>query len=289
MNQPNRPFIVDETTGSIPNDRGDHFPSLSVPSPEATMTIDQEKSWEQRVRPFITGTIFLFSAFFFLATAYQMWGLSTHMTPTPTPIANSDLQQGEQQFFSGSPHSLHLLEFFRWKSSFLLEQQTIQQRYRQANLTLLSRLWIKYAGFLTGMILAFVGSIFIVGKLQEPRSTVEGSSSGLALSVHTASPGLVLCILGTVLMMTTHMVHQQIETYDVAVYTKPVSWVPTSRYDWNLESEGTRTPEEILQDIGTELTSMETNGEIDPRHIESIREAWRKAKGSPSTQNLVVP
>lgn len=290
MNQLNQPLFADKAIASLPKgelgqDSDEHLPSLPSTSLNATLKIDQEKSWQHRLLPFMLGTIFLFSTFFFVATTWQMWGLYTQMTPIPFPIENSELTQGEQQFFSDSPQSLQLLEYFQWKSSYLLEKQTIQQRYRQANLSLLSRLWIKYAGFVTGMILAIVGSVFIVGKLQEPRSTLEGSSPGWALSFNTASPGLVLCLLGTVLMVTTHIVHQKIETYDVAVYTNSEGSEPTPHFDWNTGSQEPQTSEEIRQNIHAILTDKE----IEPRHAESIRKALEKAEGSPTTQNLVMP
>ena len=86
-------------------------------------------------------------------------------------------------------------------------------------------------------------------------------------------------------MITTHIVHQKIETYDVAVYTNKGYPLPTHYLDWNTGSEGTQKPEEIRQDIRALLADQE----IEPHHAESIRKALEKAEGSPTTQYSVVP
>jgi hypothetical protein len=58
----------------------------------------------------------------------------------------------------------------RWKVLVKLEAYTIARRYHQANAALVVRAWIKYLGFLTGMILAIVGAVFILGRLTEASS-----------------------------------------------------------------------------------------------------------------------
>jgi hypothetical protein len=51
-----------------------------------------------------------------------------------------------------------------------LETNIVERRYHQANVSLMSRVWTRYLGFVTGMVLAMVGSIFILGKLREMES-----------------------------------------------------------------------------------------------------------------------
>ncbi len=289
MNQLEQLLETDKTITPLSKAPGDqdgegHRSSLSFTAPNDAATIDQENSWQARLLPFMLGTIFVFSAFFFIATASQMWSLYDHMIPTPGSTQNHELARGEQQFLSATPQNVQLLEYFRWKASYLLEQQIIQERYRQANLTLLSRLWIKYAGFVTGMILAIVGSVFIVGKLHEPQSTLAGNSSGWGLSFKTASPGLVLCVLGTSLMIVTHVVHQAIETYDVAVYANSGPLTRTPEFEWNTQDQGMQKQADIHDDIRAFLTDKE----LEPRHAQAIQKALKKAEGARTIQNSLV-
>ena len=100
----------------------------------------------------------------------------------------------------------------------LLEDNALQRRHHQANVLLMSRIWVKYLGFVTGMILAFVGAVFILGKMEESRSEVTGKSNFFELSVNSTSPGILLTILGCALMITTIFTNPVIEVNDRALF-----------------------------------------------------------------------
>jgi hypothetical protein len=68
------------------------------------------------------------------------------------------------------------------------------------------------------MLLAFVGSIFILARLSEERTELGGESGSVKATLSTSSPGVVLCTLGTVLMTVTLAITFNYETDDVAVY-----------------------------------------------------------------------
>ena len=53
----------------------------------------------------------------------------------------------------------------RWFTLTKLEQESFYRRYNQAGYLLMSRVFTKYLGFFTGMIMAIVGSVFIIGKI----------------------------------------------------------------------------------------------------------------------------
>lgn len=106
----------------------------------------------------------------------------------------------------------------RWQLLALLEAHTIQQRYHQANVALILRGSIKYLGFLTGMILSVIGAVFILGRLTEAASHLAAEGSFGKLSIETVSPGLILAVLGTVLMLVTVFVNPPTEVSDAAVY-----------------------------------------------------------------------
>ncbi|WP_156035604.1 hypothetical protein [Caulobacter sp. UNC358MFTsu5.1] len=109
------------------------------------------------------------------------------------------------------------------KAALALERYLIERRYDQASLIVRARLWTRFVGFITGMLLALVGATFVLGKLEEPQASqasgtaeVAGHKLGFALS--SASPGIVLAMLGTVLMALTIAIPGQASTQDAAIY-----------------------------------------------------------------------
>jgi hypothetical protein len=106
----------------------------------------------------------------------------------------------------------------RWKVLVQLEAYTVAHRYHQANSALIVRAWIKYLGFLTGMILAIVGAVFILGKLSEGPTDLSAEATGWKVSVASASPGLILAVLGTALIITTVLVNPPTGVTDLPTY-----------------------------------------------------------------------
>lgn len=109
----------------------------------------------------------------------------------------------------------------QWKVATVLEAHLVDRRYHQANAALLVRAWIKYLGFLTGMMISIVGSVLILGQITgaSSRLTLEGTPGKLGLD--TVWPGLVLVTLGTVLMATTVFVNPPTNVSDAPVYLAP--------------------------------------------------------------------
>jgi len=68
------------------------------------------------------------------------------------------------------------------------------------------------------MILALVGAAFILGKIRESETRLDVNGIW-KFSIITASPGLVLALLGTILMITTIVTHFEIAVEDAPVYT----------------------------------------------------------------------
>jgi hypothetical protein len=99
-----------------------------------------------------------------------------------------------------------------------LEGEIIHRRYRQASVALISRLWINYLGFVTGMILALVGAVFILGKLETPASRIEGRVEAASVAIRSSSPGIILAALGVVLIITTIVTNHRIEMTDRAIF-----------------------------------------------------------------------
>jgi hypothetical protein len=82
----------------------------------------------------------------------------------------------------------------------------------------MSGLWLRYLGFVTGMILALVGASFVLGKLREPLTEITGELPKINLSLRSASPGIILVFLGAVLMIATILDEDKYEADENRIY-----------------------------------------------------------------------
>lgn len=94
----------------------------------------------------------------------------------------------------------------------------MDKRYRQASALLMSRIWTRQLAFMTGMVLAFIGAVFILGKLSEARTDVSLGDDHWKTAISSSSPGLILAFFGTVLLGTALIVQPKIEVQDRPVY-----------------------------------------------------------------------
>lgn len=148
------------------------------------------------------------------------------------------------------------LEYIRWITLARMEEKSLDRRYSQGGLLLVSRIFTKYLGFFTGMILAIVGAIFIIGKLQESSSDIEGSvGDQMKLKVVSSSPGVIFAILGTVLMLSTILQHAEISVKDQPLFLNPANVYINASH--TIEADSVTTPRKH---------------QIDPREIERLEE-----------------
>lgn len=159
----------------------------------------------------------LVTLFFLAASAFQLYYLAKRVERSPELDLNQALGSLESSPTGASEKDK--LQIVRWKTLSILEGNALQRRYHQANVLLMSRIWTGYLGFVTGMILALVGATFILGKLRESESKVDAGSELWKFSITTASPGLVLAVLGTILMITTMVGRYEIQVNDGQLYT----------------------------------------------------------------------
>ncbi len=110
----------------------------------------------------------------------------------------------------------------------IFEAYTVQARQQNMEVLLMSRTWIKYLGFITGMILCIVGCVFILGKLNdEQEHGGEGEVASIKLSIKSHSPGIMMAFLGTILILATIVTQQQIEKADANTYLSEREFVIT--------------------------------------------------------------
>lgn len=149
------------------------------------------------------------------------------------------------------------LEYIRWITLARMEEKSLDRRYSQGGLLLVSRIFTKYLGFFTGMILAIVGAIFIIGKLQESSSDIEGSvGDQMKLKVVSSSPGVIFAILGTVLMLSTILQHAEISVKDQPLFLNPANVYINAGHSLESDSVAVPTPRKHQIDL-TDIKRLE--------------------------------
>ena len=192
---------------------------MSRPTQDTGRTQDSRAepstAWQRRLLPLMVRMIVGLTVFFFVATLVQLVYLHWSIQSGPTVDTVQGLGLIGQPSNNPTPDPLATAEL---KRGFLLEVYAIDRRYHQGNVLLMSRVWTRYLGFSTGMILAMVGAVFILGNVREPLTEVDAEQAGVKLSIKSASPGIILALLGVVLMVTTIVTHHEIEIKDTPLY-----------------------------------------------------------------------
>lgn len=172
-------------------------------------------AWQWKLLPLMCAVLVCAALFFAWESVSEFSDFKARIT-SPSTDLSPIFQQLESSGATITPSNR--LEYAQWKTLVLLEQETVKHRYAQGNATILARLWTRLMGFTTGMVLAIIGSAFILGKLQEAQSELKQETELLKFSLATSSPGIVLAVLGTALMSITLLTRFDIEIHDVPVY-----------------------------------------------------------------------
>ena len=185
----------------------------------------QRGTWQRKLRGFMVWLMVGLGAFFFIATMVQLYALQGRIAESGGAELAQLAKDGQVAPIFQTGNDSAVLELARWRILGALEREAMGRRYIQAKILLMARVWLQYLGFVTGMILALVGAAFILGRLNELASTLGGEGAGFKVSVTTASPGLVLATLGTVLMVVTLSLKNEIRVDDGQMYTGTLSSV----------------------------------------------------------------
>jgi len=174
----------------------------------------REQRWQNRMAPLMASAVVFTAVFFAVVMLTRFSAIEQALQePPPSQIAIPWTKVGLE------PNSWRdQVELARVEADFALEREIIARRYRQASSTLSLRLWTRFMGFLTGMILSMVGAAFVLGKLSAPESEITGSANAVSLSIKSASPGIILTVLGAILMGVTLITPVTTDVHDGAVY-----------------------------------------------------------------------
>ena len=153
--------------------------------------------WQGSMLSNITSVITRLTVFFCVTTLIQLCFLNWKMHQSP---------------------SIQLLSKPSLKHEVILETYVIEQRYHHTNIALMSHIWTRYLGFFTGMILALIGAMFILGKLEDKDSSLEGKFATVQYKLQSASPGIILTVLGVILISITIVNPSEIRIIDRPLY-----------------------------------------------------------------------
>ena len=168
-----------------------------------------DQVWQQRMLPLMAQLLIGLTAFFFVVSLVQLTWLHLSIRKAP----EISLEPAFAAIDKSPPASdTDRLRAAQLKTLALLDAGTMQRRYHQTNAALMARIWTRYMGFVTGMILSLIGAVFILGKISEP---AEGTSSP-----RRASSGLIMVTLGVALMITTIVVNHRIDVTDAPDYLR---------------------------------------------------------------------
>ena len=174
-------------------------------------------AWQIRLLPTMRLTLMVLACFFFAVSCIQLAYLDRKVLDSPAADIRQavDFPKVEPKTAAEDRQSLAAV---RLKALIILEANATDAQYHNASVLLAARLWTTYLGFVTGMILALVGATFVLGRLEEQMSDLQGNVKGIEFSLKTASPGLVLCVLGVLLMVCTILAHNNIDIAHRAMY-----------------------------------------------------------------------
>jgi hypothetical protein len=184
----------------------------------------EKKTWQERLLPLMAGILILLAIYFFLTTFIQIRNLHASILQMPSIDLN---EKAAQDLMGGEASFQNKLEARELEIRSKMELYIVTNRYHQADVLLMSGLWTRYLGFITGMVLAFVGAAFILGKLRELPATLELSVREVLLKIGTTSPGLILVVLGFVLILVTLITKDSYEVKDTNIYLSGANPVET--------------------------------------------------------------
>jgi hypothetical protein len=187
-----------------------------VTTPPADPDLAARAAWQLRLLPLMALLLTVASVAFLVVSLIQTNRVRAQIEGAPALILPAELTS--LSCIGPGLTAVQQQQCVRWKVLVDLEAYTIKRRYHQANAALIVRAWIKYLGFLTGMILAIVGAVFILGRLTEASSHLAAEGTFGKFSLDTVSPGLVLALLGTILMVTTVLINPPTGVSDAPTY-----------------------------------------------------------------------
>jgi hypothetical protein len=170
--------------------------------------------WQRRMLPFMTVFVVATATAFFCFSGVLLYEVTTFIEAD----SGQDIRLSIQSEIAKTGTAAVSPEDVTDQSLLLLEADALSKRYREANALLLSRIWSRQLAFITGMVLAFVGAVFILGKLSESASQISGGAKGWQVGISSASPGIILSFFGTILLVSALYSQATLDVSDGPAY-----------------------------------------------------------------------
>ena len=150
----------------------------STPHASASSASDLAR-WQRKLLPYMTRFLVILALGFVALTLFEEYQMRSFVKNESAKSALSLVQDviGASKSIQ-KPVVLDDTEVMQ-QSLLLLEASAMDKRYSHASALLMSRIWTRQLAFLTGMVLVFIGAVFILGKLSEAkRMSVLAQNSG---------------------------------------------------------------------------------------------------------------
>lgn len=195
--------------------------------------------WRYRLLPTMQRILYIVTAIFFISglaqLGYLQWSILQGAQIDRQAFPEISLQ------IADSPES-SLLDAAKFEAAVILESYVLERRYHQANTALMTMAWIRYLGFSKGMILAIVGTSFILGMLREKQTDLSAEGAGWGFTLRSSSPGLVMVVMGVILMFATIAIRQEFSLKDLPTYYYYADTFPTISSESDFEAVPTLPP-----------------------------------------------
>ena len=116
--------------------------------------------WQKRLLPFMQVMLVALTLFAGISNAVEVWLVQKHIQQSHE--INLNIVWGSIE--NSNVHDPFAVA--RWKTLAMLENDAMERRYHQGTAIIMSRVYIIFLGFVTGMVMALVGATFILGKLR---------------------------------------------------------------------------------------------------------------------------
>jgi biopolymer transport protein ExbD len=190
--------------------------------------IIEDKEWQKKLLPFMMAVLVGLTVFFIVASYIEFRDFKVRLDKQSNSEELKTILDNAENRFSAPEDKDKSVEYTKWRTMVWLEKESISQRYTHSNTLILSRMWTRYIGFLVGMIMGIVGAVFILGKLRESETKLGAEANLFKFSVTSASPGIILAVLGTLLLLTTIVVKTDVKVGDGNLYLPRMSDNKTS-------------------------------------------------------------
>src|SRR5688572_8666357 len=121
--------------------------------------VEGSTRWQIRLLPLMSGIIIATAIFFASAAVWKIGSIENRI--------DREIKEPQEISFSGTVKAQSFdqqITLARTQAAYSLEREALARRYNQAEIAFSLRLWTRFMGFATGMILALVGAAFVLGK-----------------------------------------------------------------------------------------------------------------------------